>query len=1072
MSTIEFRDNFMGTQVGINSGNVNVHHHPGTSSTRRASKAELTVSPAPPETPPEPCSTVPFGRDPDFVPRGSILEDIEDRCSSSTTLIALVGLGGVGKSQLAIEYSYRFFEKSADTWAFWIHANNADRLELSYWDIANRLKIPGRKDSQASVFQLVTDWLHEAKRGKWVLILDNLDDEGLLREPLQAHSKNTALRKPFQEFLPRCPHGTIILTTRNRQVARMVANERDIFPVEPMDELSAVALVKKKLPTEPAEDDIKKLVETLEFMPLAIVQAVSYIRNQGQFFTVPRYLKIFRKDHRVLDDEAGNPQRDGYASKSTLVTWRISFDYILQIRPSAADLLSLMSFFDRQGIPRTLLQENSRSNSDTTEQSDSDTESSESGPDDDLDFNKDILVLRDFSFISINQNPETLEMHGLVQLALRNWLEIQGKTEELNAKFIIILYSALPEVRISGLGKWRQLFPHVKSAMSQRPSSREALLNWATLLQDAAEYAQEDGKHADVKRLASKSKSERETLLGPDNIHTLWSSRTLCRAYYYEGRWQEAEALQTQLVKKVQRVLEDDDKLIIRVMHDLGLTYICQERWQDAEKLQLQVVEKSKQLLGEESHDTIANIGNLTMTYIHHGKLQLAVELLLELLPRCKRVLGEEHPTTSGFKYTLATAYMEQGRFHDAESLLTQALEAYKNLFGNKHPVFSIIMGSLASIYQEHQRWGEAEELYLQVLAIQRQVFGGEHPVTLGTLNGLAMMYQTLGRYSESEVLHLQVIEIQKRQKRVFGEQHHHTLVSQNNLALAYRGRGLLKDAEELQIPILEKGRELLGEEHPLTMKFLNNLAKTYQLQGRWQDMFNVREKGSTIHMPSLTRIPIPHDSGDQRPDKIYHPTQPRDIFEAFSILRQCGQGRLPRFIILQILELARYWILHKAWRKGTLCVTEDDCRERAPYLATELVPDFKYPVQEIVCRIVCHEQDLSSDPESSDPESSDHENHGTPKSSFTWFELDMERPSDQGHGGHPRHQFPLRNRHACSQVACFTVYFTQSTYWVRNLQVGDRISIIPMARYPGWMNLVKQASIEVYTTCLSASGG
>ncbi|CAG8137416.1 unnamed protein product [Penicillium salamii] len=1033
----------MGTQVGNNPGIVNVHHHP-----------------APPETPPEPCSTVPFGRDPDFVPRGSILEDIEDRCSSSTTLIALVGLGGVGKSQLAIEYSYRFFEKSADTWAFWIHANNAARLELSYWDIANRLKIPGRKDSQASVFQLVTDWLHEAKRGKWVLILDNLDDEGLLREPLQAHGKNTALRKPFQEFLPRCPHGTIILTTRNRQVARMVANERDIFPVEPMDELSAVALVKKKLPTEPAEDDIKKLVKTLEFMPLAIVQAISYIRNQGQFFTVPRYLKLFRKDYRVLDDEAGNPQRDGYASKSTLVTWRISFDYILQIRPSAADLLSLMSFFDRQGIPKTLLQDNSRSNSDTTEQSDSDTESSESGPDDDLDFNKDILVLKDFSFISINQNPETLEMHGLVQLALRNWLEIQGKTEDLNAKFIIILYSALPGDRISGLGKWRQLFPHVKSAMSQRPGSRVALLNWALLLHDAAEYAQGDGKYADMKRLASKSKSERETLLGPDDVRTLWSSRIFCHAYYFQGRWQEAEALQTQLVKKVQRVLEGDDKQIaIAVMHDLGQTYARQERWQDAEKLQLQVVEKSKQLLGEDSHDTIANIGNLATTYQHQGKLQLAVELLLELLQRCKRVLGEEHPTTSACKYNLATTYMKQGRFHDAESLLTQALEAYKNLFGNEHPDFSIMMGGLASIYQEHQRWGEAEELYLQVLAIQRQVLGGEHPATLRTLNALGMMYQTLGRFSESEVLHLQVIEIQKR---VFGEQHRDTLVFQSNLALAYRRQGLLKDAEELQIRILEKGKELLGEEHPLTMKFLNNLAETYQLQGRLQDIFNVWEKGSTVHMPSLTRIPIPHDSGDQRPDNIYHPTQPRDIFEAFSILRQCGQGRLPRFIILQILELARYWILHKAWRKGTLCVTEDDCRERAPYLATELVPGLKYPVQEIVFRICCHDQGWSSDPE----------NHGTFNGSFTWFELDIERPSDPGYGGHPRHQCLLRNLHACSQVACYTVHFNQSTDWVRNLQVGDRISIIPMARYPGWMNFVKQASIEVYTTCLSASGG
>ncbi|PQE24997.1 hypothetical protein CJF32_00009547 [Rutstroemia sp. NJR-2017a WRK4] len=132
------------------------------------------------ETPPNPSIVIPFSRDTDFVERGTILDQIYQKCTVSGSRTALVGLGGVGKSQLAIEYAYRTRDRSPETWIFWVHASNAARFEQSFRDIANCVKIPGRQNLQANIFQLVCDWLRNDRKGKWVLILDNMDDAGFL----------------------------------------------------------------------------------------------------------------------------------------------------------------------------------------------------------------------------------------------------------------------------------------------------------------------------------------------------------------------------------------------------------------------------------------------------------------------------------------------------------------------------------------------------------------------------------------------------------------------------------------------------------------------------------------------------------------------------------------------------------------------------------------------------------------------------------------------------------------------------------------------------------------------------
>ncbi|KAJ5900176.1 uncharacterized protein N7473_004246 [Penicillium subrubescens] len=162
MASMSFRGKNEGLQIGDNTGSV--LHWPLVR----------------PETPPSPLSTIPFHRDPDFVSRDILLHRIHEKSSVPGSRIALVGLGGVGKSQLAIEYGYRVRFESPATWVFWVHASNEARFEQGFRDIANQVKILGRQDPKVNIFALVENWLRDDNRGKWLLILDNVDDDQLL----------------------------------------------------------------------------------------------------------------------------------------------------------------------------------------------------------------------------------------------------------------------------------------------------------------------------------------------------------------------------------------------------------------------------------------------------------------------------------------------------------------------------------------------------------------------------------------------------------------------------------------------------------------------------------------------------------------------------------------------------------------------------------------------------------------------------------------------------------------------------------------------------------------------------
>jgi uncharacterized protein YoaH (UPF0181 family) len=264
-------------------------------------------------------------------------------------------------------------EKSPETWILWLHASSTARFDSSVRDVVAQLHVPGGNDPEADVLQLLRTWLRGGTERNWLVIIDSADDKSVLLESptgkqaeSQGQGQQTWQSERCIDYFPACSHGSLLLTTRNKSVALGVVEWDDVVMVEPMARDHAIALLAKKLRNEHNPEEVAQLATELDFVPLAMVQAAAYIRQSAPRCSVSQYVAKLRKSNRSILKELKRDEsverglylrRDWGAKNSILSTWQISFEHILTMRKSAADLLSLMSCFDRQAIPEALLRE-------------------------------------------------------------------------------------------------------------------------------------------------------------------------------------------------------------------------------------------------------------------------------------------------------------------------------------------------------------------------------------------------------------------------------------------------------------------------------------------------------------------------------------------------------------------------------------------------------------------------------------------------------------------------------------------------------------------------------------------
>ena len=606
-----------------------------------------------------------------------------------------------------------------------------------------------------------------------MLILDNVDDAGfLLRTDSRGQERQTNNEGtlPLVSYLPQCQHGSILVTTRSRDAALQLVEQRNIISINPMSEIDAIILLEKKLDQQDDPDNAAALAGALEYMPLAIVQAAAYISRRAPRCSVLQYVEELQKGDwkraSLLNFEGGQLRRDGEAKNSIIITWQISFDHIRQTRPSAADLLSLMSFFDRQGIPESLLRrrqktaDNQPFNKETNiddyqngaNDNDSSTDDERSTNSDDV-LEDDISTLRDYSFISVTATEASLEMHSLVQLATRKWLEMYGYQERWKQQFIRNLDAEFPTGEYKNWARCQPLFPHVKSATAQKPEGQDSLIEWASLMYRAAWYSLEIGNWPDAETMSMQSMRVRKKKLGADHPDTLSSMANLAATYWNQGRWDAAEELEVQVMEMRKKKLGADHPDTLSSMANLVATYRNQGRWDGAEELEVQVMEMRKKKLGADHPDTLTSMANLATTYRNQGRWDAAEELDVQVMEMSKKKLGADHPDTLSSMANLAATYRNQGRWDAAEELEVQVMEMRKKKLGADHPNTLTSMANLAATYWNQGRWDTAEELEVQVMEMRKKKLGADHPDTLSSMANLAATYRNQGRWDTAEEL-------------------------------------------------------------------------------------------------------------------------------------------------------------------------------------------------------------------------------------------------------------------------------------------------------------------------------
>ena len=359
---------------------------------------------------------LPFGRNKDFVGRQSLLdrlitilytEDTEEDCQRA----ALVGLGGVGKTQIALEIAFQIQELSPQHSVFWVRASDTTSFESAYREIGQQLKIPGLDDDKADVKELVKARLSLESSGKWIMIVDNADDFELLYNRVDESTESHALH----EYLPFSPLGAILFTTRDREAATRYAGS-NVIDIEEMDDAESRELLKTSLQNKRLiedEDGTTKLLKLLVNLPLAIMQAVAYLNAKGA--TIAEYLRIYEESSdsviKLLSKDFEDRRRYPGMKNPIATTWLISFEQIRLRDPLAADYMAFMSCINEQDIPRDLLP-----------------------PAPQFEKTEALGTLKAFGFIKERLRGESYDMHRLVHIAMQNWLKLNNELTLWNGK--------------------------------------------------------------------------------------------------------------------------------------------------------------------------------------------------------------------------------------------------------------------------------------------------------------------------------------------------------------------------------------------------------------------------------------------------------------------------------------------------------------------------------------------------------------------------------------------------------------------------------------------------------------
>ncbi|ERF73050.1 hypothetical protein EPUS_08614 [Endocarpon pusillum Z07020] len=752
---------------------------------------------------------VSFDRDLQFIGRDDIIGNIDQRLETKRR-IPLAGIGGVGKSQIAIEYCYRFRAQNPSGSVFWVHANNASRFQNAYKNIASKLGLPGWDDPKTNSLKLVSEWLSDEDHGPWLMILDNADDSetffGTRSDGLSLEAEHPA---PLVSYLPRNSKGSIIITTRDARVGERLSEREKSITVLPLVVQEAEHLLRSKLQqdAEWSEPDAAELLKLLGCLPLAITQAAAFISEN--MITVAKYTDILQASDSELTDllseDLQDPRRDLDAPSSVIRTFKLSFDQIQRQKPRAAQMLSLMAVLDRQGIPEEFLhREDERS----------------------TEFITALGTLQAFSLITAETGGKTFTMHRLVHLSIQHWLELQNTKAEYQDEAVKMLSELFPSGKHENWKICEALSPHARVVLGYNYTSQSSMLHRATLLYNAAWYDWEQGRYNVAYKGGLESYNIRQRLLGENTCKSLDSLALMALVLWEQGKYEAAEEMSRQALDGYEKVLGKEHPDTLMSINNLALVLNGQGKYEAAEKMHQRALDGYEKVLGKEHPDTLMSVHNMASALSGQGKYEAAEKMYQQALDGYEKVLGKEHPDTLMSVLNLASALRGQGKYEAAEEMSRQALDEYEKVLGKEHPDTLMSVNNLASALSGQGKYEAAEKMYQQALDGYEKVLGKEHPDTLMSVHNMASVLRDQGKYEAAEEMNQRALD---GREKVLGKEHPGTLRSVYSLAYLLQAQRRYDESSILYQRACAGFKKVLGFDHPTTVECSGNYNFMFQ---------------------------------------------------------------------------------------------------------------------------------------------------------------------------------------------------------------------------------------------------
>jgi tetratricopeptide (TPR) repeat protein len=783
---------------------------------------------------------VPYPRNPFFSGRSHLLTHLHRQLGGKHPVAlsqsyGITGLGGIGKTQLALEYAY---QHAHDYHAvFWIAAETIDTIYADFTLVAEQLKLlEGEKQDQQRVVKAIHHWLVTHK--DWLLIFDNVEDLSLLKS-----------------FLPAARQGAVLVTTRLHALAGLAHTlELGAFPLEEALRflLSRAHIAGPDQSLDEIPPDIlgaaQTLVKATDGLPLALDQAGAYLEQTGS--TLADYLHLFERHRMRLLAE--RPAAADHPA-SVVQTFLLSFEHVEQSQTAAGDLLRLCALLHPDAIPEELIREG-------TSQWKTQLGEAVSDP---FAFEQMMAELLRFSLIKRSSEQRALSLHRLVQAVL-----LDTMTGSERDQWLVRILTALdlvfpPDLLMREGGEqrtWSQcerLLPHALLCLERADANHDDLI-LASLAFKAAQYLQIRGRYAEAEPLYQRALHIREQLMGPDHAEVATLLHGLADLSREQGKYVEAEPLYQRALHIRKQLMGPEHIEVATLLNGLAEGYRALGKYAEAEPLYQRAIAIFEHKLGPE-HSLVAHpLNNLASLCREQGKYAEAEQLTRRALHIWEQQRGETHPLIAHVLNSLANLSLEQGKYAEAESLYQRALAIFEQQLGETHPDVALALNNLGTLYQEQGKYSEAEPFYRRTLHIWEQQLGEMHPHVAFTLNNLAELHQKQGKYAEAEPLYQRSLHILEQK---LGPDNPYVAYPLTGLADVHREYGQYAQAETLYLRALSIREHSLEPHHPDTAETLHGLAMLREMQGNlreavslYQRVLSIREQVLGLHHPRTTQ--------------------------------------------------------------------------------------------------------------------------------------------------------------------------------------------------------------------------